>query len=102
MESADPSTSAGSAADAAPALEARRRESIGWAAFWSATWAVGVTLGVALGGWLTLVGGSGAPGAASLDVTHDVIALPLIAGAVVFAVLFIGRLLVSFLRRRAV
>ncbi len=77
-----------------------RRSSVGWAAFWSATWAVGVSLGVALGGWLTVVGGSGTPGAASLDVTHDVIVLPLVAGIAVFAVLFVGRLLVAFLRRR--
>ncbi len=69
------------------------------AALWSATWAIGVAIGVALGGWLTLVGGSGAPGTASLDVTHDLVVLPLISGFVAFVVLFVGRFLIARLRR---
>lgn len=76
------------------------RLNAGRAAFWSATWAVGVALGVALGGWLTLVGGSGAPGTASLDVTHDVIVLPLIVGGAAFVVIFVGRLVVALVRQR--
>ncbi len=84
-----------------PDIRGPGRFDAGRAAFWSATWALGVAIGVALGGWLTVVGGSGVPGSGSLDITHDLIVLPLISGAAVFAGLFIVRLLVALLRRHA-
>jgi hypothetical protein len=71
------------------------------AAFWSATWALGVAIGVALGGWLTLVGGSGAPGTGALNVAHDLFGLPALVGAIVFGVLFVGRLLLALFRHSA-
>ncbi|MHB1017615.1 MAG: hypothetical protein ACYC2X_06995, partial [Coriobacteriia bacterium] len=55
----------------------------------------------ALGGWLTVVGGSGAPGAGSLDVGVDVIALPLATVAVVSLVHLLGQLITSALRGRS-
>ncbi len=70
------------------------------AALWATTWGLGVALGVALGGWLTVVGGVGMPGVASLDITEDLIILPLLAGGVVFVVHFLGQAVVSVLRRR--
>lgn len=48
-----------------------------------AAWGLGVALGVALGAYLTAVGGTGAPGATSLDVS-EILQLPLLAGATVF------------------
>lgn len=81
-------------------MEAERRFRPGATALWGATWAVGVTLGVALGGWLTVVGEAGAPGGAALDLSTDVIGLPLAAGASVFVVYFIGDWLVSRIRAR--
>lgn len=69
------------------------------AAFWAGTWGVGVALGVALGGWLTVVGGTGTPGVESLDLAEDVIALPLAVGGAVFAVHFVGQIVVALIRR---
>lgn len=71
---------------------------VGRALFWAATWGVGVAIGVALGGWLTVTGGAGAPGAGSLDMTEDLVVLPLLVGGVVFAVHFVGQFLVSRIR----
>ncbi len=78
---------------------ARGDFSVGRAAFWSLTWALGVAIGVALGGWLTVASGSGAPGAESLDVMHDLVAVPVLSGLAVFLVLFLGRLAFGLLRR---
>lgn len=47
--------------------------------FWALTWGVGAAGGVALGGWLTVVGGSGAPGSEGLDVVTDLVVLPVVA-----------------------
>ena len=74
---------------------------VGSAVFWSLTWSVGIAIGVALGGWLTVVGGSGAPGVTSLDVTHDLIVVPLLSGLVAFIVLLVARVLVALVRRGA-
>lgn len=56
---------------------------------------VGVAIGVALATWLTAAWGTGAPGPASLDVSSDLLAVPLLAGLVagflVFAVSSIAR-----------
>lgn len=71
------------------------------ALFWSLSWGVGAGIGVALGGWLTVVGGSGAPGAGGLDIGVDVIALPLATFAVVSLVHLLGQLVASALRGRA-
>lgn len=72
------------------------------ALFWSASWGLGAAIGVALGGWLTLVGGSGAPGAAGLDPVVDLALLPLGAFGVVGAVHLFGQLAVAALRGRSV
>ncbi len=64
---------------------------IGRAMAWAATWGIGVALGVALGGWLTVVGGAGAPGVAELDLIEDVLVLPATAGLVVFALHLLGQ-----------
>lgn len=42
--------------------------------------------GVALGAWLSAAGSLGAPGAASLDVGRELLAVPLAAGCVVVVV----------------
>lgn len=67
---------------------------------WSFTWALGVAIGVALGGWLTLVGGSGAPGAEALDPLVDLVVLPGAAFAAVFIVQLIVRAAVAAARGR--
>ena len=77
------------------------RLKLGRTAFWSLTWSVGVAMGVALGGWLTVASGSGAPGVASLDVTHDLLVVPSLSSLVTFLLLFVGGVLVGFFRRRA-
>jgi hypothetical protein len=68
---------------------------------WAATWGVGVAIGVALGGWLTLVGGAGAPGGGSLDLTQDVLVLPALAGGTVIVVHLVGQGLIAMWRRRS-
>lgn len=75
---------------------------IGEALFWAVSWGAGAAVGVALGGWLTLVGGSGAPGAAGLDPLVDLVVLPLGAFGVVAAVHLIGQVVVAALRGRSV
>lgn len=72
------------------------------ALFWSGSWGLGAALGVALGGWLTLVGGSGAPGAEGLDPLTDLVLLPAGAFFAVLAVHLVGQLIASSLRGRAV
>lgn len=72
------------------------------ALFWATSWGLGAAIGVALGGWLTLVGGSGAPGVAGLDPGVDLVLLPLGAFGVVAAVHLFGQVAVSALRGRAV
>lgn len=66
--------------------------------FWAATWGVGTGIGVALGGWLTAVGGAGAPGVEALDLVEDVVLLPLLAGGAVFFVHLAGQLIVYAIR----
>lgn len=68
------------------------------ALLWSFTWAFGVAVGVALGGWLTLVGGSGAPGAEGLDPLVDLIVLPGAAFAVMLTVQLAVRMSVAGFR----
>lgn len=63
--------------------------------FWAATWGLGAGLGIALGGWLTAVGGAGAPGTESLDLVQDVVVLPLLFGGAVFVIHLGGQLLVA-------
>jgi hypothetical protein len=67
--------------------------------FWAATWGVGAAIGVAVGGWLTAVGGAGAPGVESLDLTEDVLLLPLLTGLAVFSAHILLQLVVGFVRR---
>ena len=68
----------------------------------AASWGAGAAIGVALGGWLTLVGGSGAPGAAGLDPVSDLVALPGIVFAGVLVVHLCAQLVAAVLRGRAV
>lgn len=70
------------------------------AVFWAATWGIGAAIGVALGGWLTVVSGSGAPGAETLDVFQDLIVLPGISGGAVMALHLTGHGLVAAWNRR--
>lgn len=79
----------------------KERFSVREALFWSATWGVGAAVGVALGGWLTLVGGSGAPGAEGLDPVVDLGLLPLGAFGAVFLVHLLGQFVAAALRGRA-
>lgn len=79
----------------------RERFRLAEALFWSASWGLGAALGVALGGWLTLVGGAGAPGVQGLDPTVDLGLLPLGAFAVVALVHLIGQVIAAILRGRA-
>lgn len=72
------------------------------AALWAATWGAGAAIGVVLGGWLTVVGGAGAPGARALDVGSDLVALPAAVFGVVWCVHFIGQLVAAGLRGAAV
>lgn len=64
--------------------------SIGGRLFWALTWGVGVAVGVALGGWLTVVGGAGAPGLEALDTVEDLFVLPAVSGIAVACVHFVG------------
>lgn len=68
------------------------------ALLWALTWGIGVAIGVALGGWLTVVGGAGAPGVESLDLIEDVVVLPAIAGLAVTVIHLLGQGLVSLVR----
>lgn len=80
---------------------AHPRQSLASAVGWSLSWALGVGLGVALGGWLTLVGGAGAPGAAGLDPLSDLVVLPGAAFLAMFVVQLAVRLVVRARRRPA-
>ncbi len=66
---------------------------------WAATWAIGVALGVALGAWLSVVGAQGAPGAAELDASRELILMPLATGTVVFVGYLAVDSLLALLRR---
>lgn len=79
----------------------RERFRVTEALFWSASWGLGVALGVALGGWLTLVGGAGAPGAEGLDPTVDLVVLPLGAFAAVLVLHLAGQVIAASVRGRA-
>lgn len=68
----------------------------------SVPWALGVGVGVALGGWLTVVGGSGAPGAGSLDLTQDILVVPGLSALAVLTVLTFVNVLGGRIRRRVV
>lgn len=72
------------------------------ALWWSFTWALGAGLGVALGGWLTLVGGAGAPGAAAIDPISDLVVLPSVAFVGVLVLELLVRIAVAALRGRTV
>lgn len=67
----------------------------------SVSWGVGVAAGVALGGWLTLVGGAGAPGTGGLDPISDLVVLPGAAFLVVVAVQLVVRVSAAALRGRS-
>jgi hypothetical protein len=71
------------------------------ALLWSLTWGVGVAIGVALGGWLTLVGGAGAPGTSGLDPVSDLVVLPGVALVAVTVLQLIVRVVAAALRGRA-
>jgi hypothetical protein len=77
-----------------------RRFSALQAAAWSLTWAIGAGLGVAFGGYLTAVSSSATVGEAAID-PAELTVLPLAAAGLVFAVSFIGRLLVALVVRLA-
>lgn len=70
----------------------------GNALFWAVSWGLGAALGVGLGGWLTLVGGAGAPGTGGLELGSDLVALPLAAFGVVTAVHLGGQAVAAFVR----
>jgi len=74
----------------------------GRALFWSLTWGVGVAVGVAAGGWLTLVGGAGAPGSEALQPLSDLVALPALGGGIVMLLHLVGQFTAAALRGRAV
>lgn len=71
------------------------------AALLSASWAVGVAVGVALGAYLTAVGGAGAPGIGGIDLGVDLLGLPALSFAAVFAAGMVWRLLAQRLRTRS-
>lgn len=71
----------------------------GDALLWAVSWGLGAALGVGLGGWLTLVGGAGAPGAGGLEPASDLVALPLAAFGVVTAVHLGAQSVAGFVRR---
>ncbi|MCK8114379.1 hypothetical protein [Anaerosoma tenue] len=73
----------------------------GDALFWAVSWGLGAALGVGLGGWLTLVGGAGAPGTGGLEPGSDLVALPLAAFGVVTAVHLGGQVVAAFVRGAA-
>lgn len=52
------------------------------------SWGAGVGLGVAAGAYLSAVGGSGAPGVASLD-AYETLQLPVITAVVVTGVVYL-------------
>ena len=54
------------------------------AAVFSGAWGLGVGGGVALGAVLTATSGAGAPGLSAVDVTADLLRVPLIVGSAVF------------------
>ena len=67
---------------------------------WAITWGVGAAVGVALGGYLTLTGGAGTPGAAALDPSTDLLLLPSVAFAGVVAIYLAGSVLAGVVRAR--
>ena len=71
------------------------------ALLWSASWGFGAAIGVALGGWLTLVGGAGAPGTSGLDPVSDLVVLPGVAFAVVLLLQLVVRVTAAAVRGRA-
>lgn len=71
------------------------------ALLWSVSWGLGAAIGVALGGWLTLVGGAGAPGASGLDPVSDLVVLPGAAFVVVVALQLVVRIAAAALRGRS-
>lgn len=73
---------------------------LGRSLLWSASWGLGAAIGVALGGWLTLVGGAGAPGIESLDPWTDLAVLPFVAFVAVAAVHLVAQVLFAILRGR--
>lgn len=68
------------------------------AVLYSASWGLGAAIGVALGGWLTLVGGAGAPGAAGIDPVSDLVVVPLAAFGIVGGVHLSAQLITALLR----
>ena len=67
--------------------------------FWALTWGVGVAVGVMAGGWLTIVGGSAAPGGETPDLFGDLVVLPAIVGGAVAVLHLLGQLVVVVARR---
>lgn len=80
----------------------RERFRLSGAVFWAVSWGLGAAIGVALGGWLTLVGGSGAPGVAGLDPLVDLALLPLGAFGVVALIHLTGQIAAAVVRGRGV
>lgn len=70
------------------------------ALFAATTWGFGFACGVAVGGWLTVISGAGAPGVEALDLVDDVLVLPGIAGAGVFALVLVIHGVGYLVRRR--
>jgi len=66
---------------------------------WAFTWAIGTAIGVAMGAWLGVVGAQGAPGTSSLDANWELLGMPLLAGACVFAIYLAAGFVVSAFRR---
>jgi len=77
----------------------RTRFRLGSALLWASSWAFGAAMGVALGGWLTAVGGSGAPGIEGIQPVTDLVLLPAVAFGAVFLVNLGFQVLVAIVRR---
>ncbi|NTW29116.1 MAG: hypothetical protein HGA39_07115 [Coriobacteriia bacterium] len=78
-----------------------RRTSRGVVLLRAAAWGTGVAIGVAGGGWLTVVSGSGAPGALSLGIA-DFLWLPVASAAVAFVLVVVVQLLFFAIKARVV
>ncbi len=65
-------------------------------------WGLGAGVGVALGGWLTAVGGVGAPGVQSLEPGVDLFVLPIVGGLLVVIGHIAVDALAQFVRARRV
>ncbi|HEX9093889.1 MAG TPA: hypothetical protein VF902_07895 [Coriobacteriia bacterium] len=85
-------------------MTARRRDDslkpIGRSILLAAGWGLGVGAGVALGAVLTAVSGTGSPGLQGVDVSLDLVIVPLAAGSAVFLAYLASVLVLEVVRGR--